>query len=240
MDDLEFRRRIMSNPKARNEELIATIANSDMNAKYAEEILNLDARIEQAMRVEVPENLADKILFQHSSKDKVLRPNFAKRSFALAASIAFIAGILIGQMNWSSTIIPAAHASLADTALEHVISERPFTDTLDEQVSSRQINAKLSPFAYRFTEHFPYHVYYLNHCGFGDSNALHMVFQGEKGRITLFITDIPSESIANFGENNLTGVLMPIGRASMILVGELGEDVNSVAQQLKSIVNPMS
>ncbi|ANO33266.1 chemotaxis protein [Vibrio breoganii] len=240
MDDLEFRRRIMSDPKARDEDLLSAIANSDSNAKFADDVLNLDARIEQAMRVDVPESLADKILFNQSTEDNVVRPSFAKRSLAVAASVAFAAGIMIGQLNWSANIVPVAHASLADEAIHHVIAESPFTDKLDEQVDSNQINTKLTPFAYQFSESFPYHVYYLNHCGFGESNALHMVFQGEKGRITLFITNISSDHAVNFSENQMSGTVVPIGSASMILVGESDEDVASVAKRLSSIITPIS
>ncbi|MFA0698701.1 DUF3379 family protein, partial [Vibrio sp. 10N.222.49.C9] len=111
---------------------------------------------------------------------------------------------------------------------------------LDEQVDSSQINTKLTPFAYQFSESFPYHVYYLNHCGFGESNALHMVFQGEKGRITLFITNISSDHAVNFSEKQMSGTVVPIGTASMILVGESDEDVASVAERLASIITPIS
>ncbi|GEA52608.1 chemotaxis protein [Vibrio inusitatus NBRC 102082] len=240
MDDLEFRRRIMSDPKARDEDLLSAIANNDSNAKFVDDVLNLDARIEQAMRIDVPESLADKILFNQSSEDNVVRPNFAKRSLAVAASVAFAAGIMIGQLNWSANIVPTAHASLTDEAIQHVIIESPFTDKLDEQVDSNQINTKLSPFAYQFSETFPYHVYYLNHCGFGESNALHMVFQGEKGRITLFITNISSDHAVNFSEKQMSGTVVPIGTASMILVGDSDEDVASVAKRLASIITPVS
>ncbi|GAD78911.1 DUF3379 domain-containing protein [Vibrio ezurae] len=240
MDDLEFRRRIMSDPKARDEELLNAIASSEQNAKFTDDVLNLDARIEQAMRVDVPDNLADKILFNQSSEGNVIRPTFAKRSLAVAASVAFAVGILVGQLNWSPALVSNAHASLADTAIKHVIDERSFTDHLDEQVKSSQINAKLTPFAYQFSESFPYHVYYLNHCGFGGSNALHMVFQGEKGRITLFITNVSSDHLVNFNENKLSGTVMPIGSASMILVGEQGENVTNIAKQLSEIIKPLS
>ncbi|WP_261815575.1 DUF3379 domain-containing protein [Vibrio gallicus] len=238
MDDLEFRRRIMSDPKARDKELIAAITDNKNNARFTDDVLSLDARIEQAMRIDAPDNLADKIIFQQSSVKKATRPSLVKRSFALAASIAFAFGVLIGQLNWTPNIVPHAHASLADTAIQHVIEERPFTDKLDEEVSSQQINAKLTPFTYRFTETFPYHVYYLNHCSFGTSHALHMEFQGEKGRITLFITNISAENPINFSEKGMTGSLIPLADASMILVGQNGENVEQIAQRLSQIIKP--
>ncbi|KOO10925.1 chemotaxis protein, partial [Vibrio xuii] len=93
MDELEFRRRIMSDPKYRDSELTAAIKGSEANSKFADEILDLDNQIAKAMAVDVPVDLADRILFNQTStaqEDKIIRPSFAKRAMAMAASIAFV------------------------------------------------------------------------------------------------------------------------------------------------------
>ncbi|WP_117233414.1 DUF3379 domain-containing protein [Vibrio maerlii] len=232
MDDLEFRRQIMSDPKARDEELLKAIAESDVNAKFADEMNALDAQIAQAMKVDVPDDLADRILFSQSSSHKVIRPNFTKKAMAMAASLAFVVGLSVGQLNWGNLIVPAAQASLEAEAMRHVVAEKPFVNAIDEEVSSTQINTKLKPFAYQFNQNFPYHVYYLNHCGFGDSNALHMVFRGEKGKVTLFITNLPSENENIFSQDGMAGAITPIGDSSIIIVGDMDENVGEIARKL--------
>lgn len=67
MDDLEFRRRILSDPKQKDEEILQALAASDANSKFVDDVLDLDAKIKQAMNVDVPEDLADKILFSQTS-----------------------------------------------------------------------------------------------------------------------------------------------------------------------------
>ncbi|MDC5703653.1 DUF3379 domain-containing protein [Vibrio europaeus] len=242
MDELEFRRRIMSDPKQRDSEISAAIKESEQNAQFADEILDLDKQIAKAMAVDVPEDLADKILFNQTSvaRDNVVRPNFARRAMAMAASVAFVAGLLVGQLNWSNLVVSPAQASLATTALQHVVDEKPFVQNLDEQVKSSQINAKMMPFDHQLSETFPYHVYYLNHCGFGKSNALHMVFRGEKGKVTLFLTGIPSNQTVDFNEDGMTGVVEPMGDTSMIIVGDEGEDVAKIAESISKIIKPMT
>ncbi len=241
MDDLEFRRRIMSDPKYRDGELTAAIKESEANSKFADEILDLDNQIAKAMSVDVPVDLADRILFNQSSSakdDNVVRPNFAKRAMAMAASVAFVVGLLVGQINWGNIVVPHAQATIADTAIKHVLDEKPFVDKLDEQVQSSQINAKMVPFAYKLSERFPYHVYYLNHCGFGESNALHMVFQGESGKVTLFLAGVTSTKTEDFVKDDMSGVIEPIGNTSMILVGDKGENVAKIAEQIAKIIKP--
>ena len=88
MDDLEFRRRILSDPKQKDEEILQALAESDTNSKFADDVLDLDLKIKQAMNVDVPEDLADKILFNQTSSalddEKVVRPNFARKAMALS------------------------------------------------------------------------------------------------------------------------------------------------------------
>lgn len=237
MDELEFRRRLLSDPKQRDKDIQQAIASSDSNAKYAEELLNLDAKLAEAMRVDVPDSLADRILFSHNAvNDNVARPRFVRRAMAMAASVAFVVGLLAGQLNWGNILVPPAQASLAEMAVDHVRHEEGFVATIDEQVSSHQINAKMRPFNFQLDNNFPYHVYYLNHCGFGDSNALHVVFQGEQGKVTLFLTRQSAESTTGFTQDGMTGVIEPVGKMSLILVANEGENVDKIAHKLMPMI----
>ncbi|MCJ2377305.1 DUF3379 domain-containing protein [Vibrio sp. ZSDZ34] len=237
MDELEFRRRIMSDPKSRDPQLQSAIQSDEANAKFAEEILAFDDKLERAMKIDVPDDLADKILFQQSGQSNVVKVNFTKRALATAASIAFAFGLVVGQVNWGNILVTPAQATLSDTAIKHVVNEMSFIETLDEAVTMNQINAKLLPFAHQLTTQFPYHVYYLNHCGFGDSNAMHMVFQGSKGKVTLFITPELSESVTEFDKDGLSGVVVPMGDSSVILVGELNEDFSAIINSIDKIID---
>ncbi|NVD06202.1 DUF3379 domain-containing protein [Vibrio sp. JPW-9-11-11] len=241
MDELEFRRRIMSDPKCRDKDIVAAIQTSDKHNQFADEIGELDKKIAKAMLVDVPDDLADRILFNQTSsleEQTVIRPTFARKAMAMAASIAFVAGLLVGQVNWGNIVVTPAEASLASTAIKHVVDEKPFVEHLDEQVPSSQINAKMAPFDHQLAANFPYHVYYLNHCGFGQSNALHMVFQGQKGKVTLFLTGISAEQAVDFNQEGMSGVIEPMGNNSLILVGEQGENVAIIVQKLSSIIKP--
>ncbi|MEZ9230819.1 DUF3379 domain-containing protein [Vibrio amylolyticus] len=237
MDDLEFRRQVMSDPKYRDNDILEAISSSEANSKFLDEVIDLDAQILNAMKTDVPDDLADRILFnQPNDTSNVVRPTFVKRSMALAASVAFAVGLFAGQVNWGNLLVPHAQASLANTAMEHVINEKAFIAPLDEQVGSFQINVKMQPFNMKFDQDFPYHVYYLNHCGFGDSNAMHMVFKGEKGRVTLFVTNIFEQDRNEFNKEGMTGIVEPMNNASMVVVGEEGEDVAKIAEKLTSMV----
>lgn len=239
MDELEFRRKVMSDPKQRDKELLEMIATNESSAKYVDDVLQLDKHIAQAFKIDVPDELADKILFQQSAlleDEKVIRPQFVRKAMAIAASIAFTAGLLVGQIQWGNILVSPAQASLSEMAVQHVIHEEGFVNRLDEQADMSQINAKMQPLAYKLDGDFPYHVYYLNHCGFGKENAVHMVFQGEKGKVTLFFTPIVSKQALAFKQDGMSGIVEPIGDASLILVGEQGENVSAIAEKLMPMI----
>ncbi len=238
MDDLEFRRRILSEPKFRDKELNDAIRISATHQSFVDEVLSLDARVEQAMKVDVPDDLADRILFNHSVRPTEQYPA-TKRMLAMAASVAFVAGLFIGQINWTPWLVGSAHAALASTAVEHVMHEASFIAKLDEAVTATQINAKLQPFSYQLNENFPYRVYYLNHCGFGPSNALHMVFQGSEGKVTLFITNIQSEQSIDFNKKGMSGLIVPYENSTIILVAEEEENMQEIASMVTSMIQPL-
>ncbi|MGF1688427.1 DUF3379 domain-containing protein [Photobacterium japonica] len=235
MDDLEFRRRLLADPNDNSAEMIDTRNASLANRKLSDELLALDNKLEQAMKVDVPDDLADRILFHQTGQPSTKRyriPAF----IGLAASVAFLAGLFLGQFN---TTAPSLHATpaLAQIALDHVYQESPFVDHIDEAVSLRQVNAKMSPFGSQFDQ-LPGHIYYVNHCGFGKQNALHMVLGTAQGKVTVFVVPNPTGSTpTTFNDDRMQGIVLPIQQADLIVVGEKGQDVTPVAERLKSDLN---
>ncbi|WP_262365066.1 DUF3379 domain-containing protein, partial [Vibrio cholerae] len=124
MDELEFRRKVMSDPKQRDNDTLDMMTSSEANAKFVDDVLQLDKQIAQAFKVDVPDDLADKILFKQTTlveDEKVIRPQFVRKAMAIAASVAFTAGLLVGQIQWGNLLISPAQASLSDMAVQHVI-----------------------------------------------------------------------------------------------------------------------
>ncbi|CAK1695962.1 hypothetical protein VCRA2112O187_10220001 [Vibrio crassostreae] len=67
-----------------------------------------------------------------------------------------------------------------------------------------------------------------------------MVFQGAKGKVTLFLTGIPTDKPIDFDEKGMSGSVTPVDGSSLILVGENGEDVSKIAEKLTKMIKPMS
>lgn len=231
MDDLEFRRRLLSDPNDNSSDILSDIHTNQHSKKYADSLLDLNEQLEQALRVDVPDDLADKIIFNHSPNKPQI--NLSRQMFALAASVIFTFGLIIGQVNWGNVVVQPAHASLDRMALHHIKEEEPFLEGINEANAEQEMRSKLGVYSYHLTNDFPYHIFYLNHCGFSDEHhALHMIFQGKKGRVTAFISNIKAPKKQQFTQSDMHGEITPLTQGSLILVGETGEDIKALSERI--------
>ncbi|UJF16894.1 DUF3379 domain-containing protein [Vibrio sp. SS-MA-C1-2] len=260
MDELEFRRLILADPQNKDVESQQAIEKMlDLDPQdskplkhFAESTRQLDEQLADVMNVDVPDELADKILFMTAEKaetfqekeqkkdapstNNVVEVNFTKKAMTIAASVAFAIGLGVGQIHWTPLLVGTAHANLADMATQHVLDEEPFVGQLDEKVTMSQINSKLEPYGFQFTKDFPHHVYFLNHCSFGDQTALHLVFEGKYGKVTLFVTKIESSDISRFEQAGMQGEIMPLNDASLIMLGDKSENLSAAMTEFTSLI----
>lgn len=64
-----------------------------------------------------------------------------------------------------------------------------------------------------------------------------MVMATDNGKVTVFVVPEQSPKVSSFSDNNLSGVVMPIQNASLIVVGDKGQDVSPIARSLESELN---
>jgi hypothetical protein len=238
VDDLEFRRRLLADPNDNDPELIKTKNQSTTNRHFSNELQQLDLKLKQTLNVDIPENLADRILFHQSSQAQPKNHSPYKRylSYGLAASVMFIVGVMVGQQGFYPQQ-PQQHvfapASMATIALQHVSAEAQFVEHTDEAVTLQQVNAKLKPFGTSMNQ-LPGHIYYLNYCGFDGNRALHMVVGTDTGKMTVFIVPQTSSKIITGRDKSNQSLLLPLQEASLIIVGDKGDKLMPVAEKLKS------
>ncbi|WP_407331035.1 DUF3379 family protein [Enterovibrio sp. 27052020O] len=237
MDELEFRRRLLADPQDNDPELSAAKLSSPANQKLASELDNLDALIDQALRVDVPDDLVDKVLFKQSSH-VIREKRKPKFHLAIAASIAFVFGVMLGQFNWQAFPISPIQQNLGQIALQHYYDEGPFALQANEGASIQQVNAKLSPLGKSFSGSLPGTVSYLNHCSFDNKHAVHMVLKAENGQdFTVFVVPQQTPNMEKYTDGNMEAISLPVNSSSVIVVGKEGADILPLAEQLKRHLN---
>ncbi|OEE76371.1 hypothetical protein A1OQ_00950 [Enterovibrio norvegicus FF-162] len=237
MDELEFRRRLLADPQDNDPELSAAKLSSPANQKLASELDSLDALIDQALRVDVPDDLVDKVLFKQSSH-VIREKRKPKFHLAIAASIAFVFGVMLGQFNWQTIPLSPNQQNLGQIALQHYYAETDFTQNINEGASLYQVNAKLSPIGEAFSGDLPGQVSYLNHCSFDKKHAVHMVLKADNGEaFTVFVVPQNSPAMEKFSDGNMEAISLPANNSSVIVVGKEGSDVLPIAEQLQLHLN---
>lgn len=236
MDELEFRRRLLADPHDRDPEMLAAKQDSRINQKLASELEHLDALIDQTLRVNVPDELVDKILFKQTST--VCREN-RKPTWHFAAAATFVLGILVGQANWENLTLSPPSENLAQIALKHYYNEADFTHTSNEDASLRQVNVKLSTLGAAFNHDLPGKVTYINYCGFDKQRAVHLVLKSNEGEnFNVFIVPQTSSQMEMHSDGDMRALSLPsANNTSVIVVGGENSTLLPFAEQLNKYLN---
>ncbi|WP_076408784.1 DUF3379 domain-containing protein [Shewanella sp. UCD-KL12] len=230
MDELKFRRQAYGEPNNKDEDFLAAMHAAPEREAFVNDLKKLDSKLEQALKVDVPEDLAAKLLLNQQLHQHQAQRRKSGFTLALVASVAFIAGI-------SFTLLRMSPVDLGQHALTHVYHETGAL-TSDDNVSFDEVNFQLASMnslgSAKFTQQ-PGQVYYSTFCDFQGVKSLHLVMQGEQGKVTLFIVPVESRMVLeqSFADNKYKGYGFETDNAYMLLVGEDDKDLSYVKREIE-------
>ncbi|MDO6763977.1 MULTISPECIES: DUF3379 family protein [unclassified Agarivorans] len=237
MDELEFRRQLYTNPRERSDALIEEATRTPKNKKLFDDMQQFECKLEQALNVEVPDALAERLILSQSFDDSQVQYRRKTRvHIAMAASIAFVIGLSFSLVNWQ---VPAGYDDMGQVALQHVYHEMPYTSGVDEQPSLQTINAKLARYGASFDE-LPGDVVYVNHCAYAGSPAFHMIMKGKMGsNVNVFVVPKTTElqAVQSFADKKMHGMVGSLSHASLVVVGERNEPIEKTLAFLTADLN---
>ncbi len=227
MDDLEFRRALLADPKCDEPLVLEAIANDPKKLALCNELKQLNQKMTEASRIKVPDGLAHRLLLRQSmAEHKQRRTRNKYIQLAMAASIAFVFGLSFVFWQQSNVL------SLSENAIAHVLKEGDYALGANEDISIQQVNLKLARFGGEFTSPVS-QVYYANYCDFNNVISLHLVMQGESGKVTVFI--VPHEQpykTDNVTEGKWNSQSIDFSRASLVVVSEQAAEATRMKEKL--------
>ncbi|MCU7994583.1 DUF3379 domain-containing protein [Shewanella glacialipiscicola] len=232
MDELKFRRQAYENPNNQDADFLRQVDAKPENPAFVNELKNLDAKLCNALKIGVPEDLADKLILRQQLQQHYKQRRRTGFLVAMAASIAFTVGI-------SFSLFRLGPVDLAKHALAHVYHE-DIALHLDQNVDFKQVNARLASLKNfgnaKFTQQ-PGKVYFTSYCDFQGVKSLHLVLQGEQGKVTLFIVPQEKRMVLDqtFADSQYQGIGFETADAFILLVGEDKSDLNYVKNEIKNI-----
>jgi len=228
MDDLEFRRTLYADPNCTDEQILAAIAEDPKKQAFCKELKQLDKNMQKASQIKVPDDLVHKLMLRQTMQSHRTSKVRNRIQLAMAASLAFVVGVSFTMWQQQNLL------NIADQAIAHVYQEGSHALDAQDNVSLQQVNAKLAQFGGEFTEELG-QVYYASICDFENVRSLHMVMQGENGKVSVFV--IPHDDTHNAQSfasgRGYQSQAMDVNRASIVVVGEEGADIRGIKEQLK-------
>lgn len=226
---LEVRRVLGAEPQRRDSAILAHCQSCVACAAYLRDMLALDARLDRALAVPVPEGLEARIVLDASLKhDRRTRP---VTWLALAASLVLAVGI--GTTLWWNRM--PAEMPLTAALVQHVRNPQEADaivpgQPLIAQVSLVQgvldkvgahINGGLND------------VTYARVCPFRGRLVAHLVVRGKDGPVTiLLLPHIKVDQPRHFNEDGFRGMLEPAGTGSIAILANNPSPMQPMAEAL--------
>jgi hypothetical protein len=231
MDELEFRRTLYADPNSSDPEVKRAIDDCPKKYEFYKELKQLDKNMAKASQVAVPSDLVHKLMLRQTMQSHKTHKKRNRLQLAMAASIAFVVGVSFTMWQQQNLL------DLSEQAIAHVYHEGSYALDANENISLQQVNAKLAKFGGEMTKNIG-QVYYANFCDFEDVRSLHMVIQGEEGKVSVFV--IPHND-QHQGQGSAQGrgynsQATDVRQASIIVVGEEGHNIEKIKTQLTKTI----
>ena len=229
MADLTIKQALIADPQARSADLARAVAHDPELQQLQRQLLLDQISIKQALAFNVPDSLPLKLLRQQMLLTQQTQKKRFRAAIALAASIAFVAGL---TLNWFNYGYP--QMTLGEHALAHVYHEAPYLEQMLAPQPLNQVNAKLASLGAELTD-WQQAIVYANFCDFRGTRSLHLVMQTEHGLATVFL--VPDSNKLkfehHFSDNTYRGRSLALKTADLVVVSENDADLQQLPAKLK-------
>lgn len=232
MDELEFRRRLLSNPASQDADLTAQLRQDPTRQQLQQELLQLDQQIAAALSVTVPADLADRLIFRQQLENHRRQP--PRWWLGLAAAVVLGSTALITADHWYPWPM-----DLADHALAHVYHEDfRLTDTEHSQ-PLQSANTLLADFGIKLNT-WPGAIRYADYCDFQGTRSLHLIMDTPEGPLTVFV--LPKahgwQQRGEFSDLHYHGRSMQLAKADVVLVSNKQMSLQRATTLLQQQLQP--
>jgi len=218
MDCLEFRRRLGSEPHVVDAEAKAHVAGCAACAAAAAAAQAFEARLNSALAVAVPGDLASRILdAQRADVVKPLQPRRRLGWIALAAAASLLLAVGVVRYQREANALPnlvAAHVTSPD---EHAAL------ALQAPVPRNEVEQAFADRGVKLAEA-PPQVVYVAECGIGRWPSVHMVSAGEGGPVSVvYVVRERAAASKDFHRDGLVAREVPIADGTLFMLAQSGQ-----------------
>ncbi len=234
MNCLEFRRKLLIEPRCRDKEFAAHASSCPDCAREAEQASRFEDQLHAALDVPSPVGLESRIIAARSSVAGQSLSGVGPRWLALAACMLLVVG-LAGWTGYKWERYFGVASGLEATVINHINDELDHLHA-DRDIPPAVVKLLLSQFGASIEGNIG-RVNYASRCYIRQHSGVHMVIPGEQGPITVLI--MPREFLTQRKQvrsPRFSGVIVPTEYGSMAVVGEKLESVERVVKQMQQSI----
>jgi hypothetical protein len=230
---LDVRRLLGAEPQLRDAAVAEHVKGCAGCAAFARDILALDARLEKAFQVPVPEGLEARISLDGALRN---RPR-AWRPWVAAAASAAMAAVLATVAYQHEHPVDGA---LADAVVQHIENPEEVQAIAPDRAllhDASYVEQVMDRAGARMQGGLP-DATYAQTCLFRGERVAHLVVQGEHGPVTIMLLrHIHLDKAETVDEHGFHGVIIPAGQGSIAIVTNNNTPVQPMEQELTSKVS---
>lgn len=206
-----------------------------MNGEEHKDFKALDLKIAKALQIDVPPLVMPEL--PDIDTEKVTSLPARKRStkliwFAVAATVVLATSITVRMSSMFQT-----YDSLAEEVLAHLDHEPGALQITDVAVTDQRLERAV-PAALAVFDRDVSLITYARPCVINGNKVPHLVIQGQYGPVTILL--MPDEEVAEatpLDGENVKGVILPVGKGSIAIIGDRQEVLESIQ---KNVVNSVT
>jgi len=232
MNCLEFRRRCLADPNYRGDDFLLHKSKCENCAGFAAQTMILESHLANAMRIDVPENLAGRIKMEQRDRASGRKK---WRVITLAASMLITLGFAGGAFYMTS---PAPNLQAEVEA--HI--EKEWESLVQEEAIDNKKIASVLAMIGGTIRNDSGNIKYVGLCDFSEFGSAHVVVKGNKEPVLALLLKEKYISKARFMTMSkpegikIEGILTPTSNGSMAIVGAAGEDLHAIDKIVRESV----
>ncbi|MFB3088907.1 MAG: DUF3379 family protein [Acidiferrobacterales bacterium] len=227
MNCLEFRRRCFAEPGNQDNEFVRHKNECAACTDFAEHMRKVNKTLVEALRVDVPENLASRIILRQSLQKSEGPSKYKPRRYAIAASLLLTLGLAGGLYTIIST------APFHRAVMAHLDGEWDLL-VQRQDVSDQKLMSMLDTVGGELKGDIG-KIKHASLCDFSEYGGAHLVLEGRKGPVVVLL--LPKKDIAGpnvMSGNRSEGILVSTNNGSMAIVGDKDEALHDVERQVRA------
>jgi Protein of unknown function (DUF3379) len=228
---IEFRRLLLTDPGLEDLEFAEHWRGCPDCGEAVESSARCEWRLRQAVTVDVPENLASRILLKQSFDYQAERPLWrTRRAYALAAGVLLMVGLI------SLGLSPYLEQQRLNEELVALVDGAPYTLADGKPVSGGEISAALAPAGLNLAADIG-NVTYAGRCVVRGKVLGHIVVQGETAPVTVFL--IGEQLVADRATirgNRYSGIVVRQGAGTIAIISTTEQSLEKIEARIRSAI----